>query len=782
MPPKHNETEEIIPSSEVLSPETAEDERREVGAEDPETAALSAVAAIEGQVVTIEAEAEKLHDSIPEALGVTEAEVARVEGDMGFVERVRDVGRQISEIATEAKNRITEVLSRASGSMRRDVNVVAAAAIIGVAGNIPNAEAPEVKTQDEVVAEMVSPAPILEVKTTPTFVTEERVTPEAVAETMRENEPVATSAPREEVRPDDISGFMIVEDVIETPEARKSDEEHEAREVIRKSWHEEHRSSQSIATLKDYRAFYAPRDDNSKKVPVAVESAVLDKAFADIQAMLGTYPKELRKQIMDDPQFLESMNALNAIRNFDFSEEMGELVRTNSDALNAFVENAKKAITIAHHTIEEMHTDMQAGVIGTSASRNSRAVMDMASLYNEHVDNSMLLADEHGDAKFLASVPSIANEVFAGLSPLLQQNFARNDMHSFEQVQLLAFLAQSGHKEGTDLLVKKIREGNFDLRLLSTVFNDKEKGKNGLDKKIYEDPTYLAMGKGGETVSTALLQSYGLPPERYLELWKRPDWQGTRNGVMSQNTRRIVDLETGHPGSMERLTGKYGIYHPGRYSKEILLDQLATNKEAADEYGTAISALDDTNGVFNGTEKIDELHREAKAQGIKLRVAEAGSQIEAAQRLLYIVETNGRKMSFIGVRGHGEKDSTRMGEGAEGKIDAEFLGVGPDRSSLILEDGAPIYFESCSTGIEGGIAEKLSGNVTGEVTAPDNDTNIEILSLQRKADGKLSFQIKYRDFEKPVYAKTYFRGKEIVGAGTVIPKPFDVKDLDSSPY
>jgi hypothetical protein len=134
--------------------------------------------------------------------------------------------------------------------------------------------------------------------------------------------------------------------------------------------------------------------------------------------------------------------------------------------------------------------------------------------------------------------------------------------------------------------------------------------------------------------------------------------------------------------------------------------------------------------------------------------------MSASERLLRVRDLQGEEADFLGVRGHGNIESVELGNPdlSDTKnnhvIDKDFLGVGPNKSSLVLKPDAAIYFDSCLTGARGGIAENFSRHTKGEVVAPNNPTNISDITLEKQADGKLRFDVQYSDEYKAYKVKT----------------------------
>ncbi len=675
---------------------------------DPQSAGATAIAEISAEADAVTAEAESALAEIPASLGSTEEEVGQVESETGLMAKLRGIGEQVAGVASDARVKIGELVSHISGKMGDAVGALATGAIIGLGASTPNVEKLEAPLVPEVTAQARGPE----------------------SETERKN--------RENLE----------------------------RQEKRDAWHEAHGVQKSLNTLRSYHAEHS----FGKKAHTSSEEA--EKALNNIDAMIESYPEELRKDILDDDQFTDALTGLNSLRginiNADKPGQGGEIAK-----------NIGKAIEISHRAIERMHSDMIHSAEEKLRGGDAHGLAQMADLYDEHIENTAMLSEGNDDPGYARSVVGIADETLSKFSHLLEEDSRGKDPSLTRgKTRLLEFLARAGEPKGVELLTQKIKSGEISVEELGSVFNDIEMGQVGvssLNIVDVSDPRHARIGKGGEALASSLLSAYGLAPEEYLKYWKSPDAPKYFNPA-EFNTKALVHLEERMPGGMKRLTESAGIRHPGRYPIELLEKQLKTKKGANLKYGGTISGLDDGNGAFVGPKRIEDLYEQARAQGLELRVAEAGSRLEVAKRLDEMVLQNGGKMSFLGIRGHGSPKGTTMAAGPDGLIDADFLGVpsdpeNPDRSSLLLLDGAPIYFESCSTGAEDGIAQDLSEITPSprRVTGPDIPTSIEELALVKGADGKFSFNIKYAAGQ----AKTYYRGKEV--ESSLPPKAFDLR-------
>jgi hypothetical protein len=238
---------------------------------------------------------------------------------------------------------------------------------------------------------------------------------------------------------------------------------------------------------------------------------------------------------------------------------------------------------------------------------------------------------------------------------------------------------------------------------------------------------------------------------------------------MQRNVQIAAQLEREAPGSLTTLTRDYGVRIPGRYPIELLKEQAKAEVSPGQSYGFAVSAVTDHNGAFDGGVRYHQLYDAAKQNGSTLRVAEAGSRAEILARASDMLERNhGKKAEFMLLAGHGSGTTIEMGAGKEGMVDATVLGIGPDRSSVVLD--GPVLLDSCLSGVPGGVAQIMSQVTDKTVTAPDRSAYIKKVGLIRDSTtGKLSFAVDY-DGAKAVHTRTYAHGVEVNPDGSAIPQ------------
>ncbi len=272
-------------------------------------------------------------------------------------------------------------------------------------------------------------------------------------------------------------------------------------------------------------------------------------------------------------------------------------------------------------------------------------------------------------------------------------------------------------------------------------------------------------------VVTFILQDYG---KRYYgvdffdlaQAWQR----GTKTSEFSRNIkdqlRKMKLLEQKVKGAVAVLVHEFGIKNFVRYPLEALVEQVKEKDNLQHRYGVVMTAVQDdageNTGVFlNDVEMFAELHTQLREWGIFLRFVEVDGKLDVVKRLLRLDKRYGKeqKIAFLIGGGHGNKEVIQIGP--SGTI-GEFLtindlttGLVPQKLISLFEKGATIILNSCSTGAEKGIAQKLSlFGIT--VSAPKDPSNTQRITVQKTRQGKLYFTVE-RDGSEDI---TYYKGKK----------------------
>ncbi|NTW30619.1 MAG: hypothetical protein HGA33_05030 [Candidatus Moranbacteria bacterium] len=248
----------------------------------------------------------------------------------------------------------------------------------------------------------------------------------------------------------------------------------------------------------------------------------------------------------------------------------------------------------------------------------------------------------------------------------------------------------------------------------------------------------------------------GLDPS-IVEKWKESD---TSVGKDEQGNDRYrtscaealeASLSIGKDAA-NRLFSEYGIANFQRYDSSLLLWQLEQSGQDI-PYGVIVFPEEDLNGAFAQMKTpIAEMAAKLRMEKFATRIVEVGSKTEFAKRLLSLDKrygSNGEKISFMVLGGHGSSESITFGdriapppidgvyedwELRRGKITTSDLTEGKGIESALrrlLRSDAPIVLISCSTGKEGGIAEQASRKAPErEMIGPDRPVSVRKIDVE----------------------------------------------------
>lgn len=228
-----------------------------------------------------------------------------------------------------------------------------------------------------------------------------------------------------------------------------------------------------------------------------------------------------------------------------------------------------------------------------------------------------------------------------------------------------------------------------------------------------------------------------------------------------QNVKAIRTLEEARPGSTKVLREMFGIRNFARYHVDDLLEQYDKRNDLGIEYGIVISSMDDYNG-FTALASRREGHdpqfmQAAKAahNNVTVRFIETESTTEL-QTILTNLDNrykSKQKAKFAVLRGHGTPGTIQLGAGL--KRDEFITPQAVIENALaplaaIMEDGASLLLESCSTG-RGAVVQGLTREhyyhpiaayfaLRGFPTiAPLEDCLLSSVTLRRFPDGRYIF-------------------------------------------
>lgn len=267
------------------------------------------------------------------------------------------------------------------------------------------------------------------------------------------------------------------------------------------------------------------------------------------------------------------------------------------------------------------------------------------------------------------------------------------------------------------------------------------------------------------TAAYAILQELLEPAElgsEVIEAWLSGGKLEQLSTIVASNIQTITAIEQHEKGIAKTLHQEFGICHFARYPEEMLIRQCDLRDEHS-EYGVIANPIDDHNGAFYTAKGIyTSLMTEMKNSDTEIRIIENSGKRDLGRSLNQLhkryfkaPEAEGNKshrLSFMLLGGHGTPRSLRQGSGEHrershlrledlDKLDVKTL-------TALFEEGATIVLDSCLTGREHGLAQKISEKVQNIlVIAPEKSAYIETLTT-RKVGNKIEFIVKYEDYKK----------------------------------
>lgn len=258
-----------------------------------------------------------------------------------------------------------------------------------------------------------------------------------------------------------------------------------------------------------------------------------------------------------------------------------------------------------------------------------------------------------------------------------------------------------------------------------------------------------------ESLETAVLQRivgrFGLKIGHLVRAWEEASTQSFSKNpwilqeVFERNFESILNLERQVPNITGWLQSKFGIANFYRYPPEVLIRQYHDRDNVTIPYGVLFQARSDSKGAFYEHKKIyEKFFFQLQELGCTLRVAECGSVFELIHALNRIRRRYG-KLSFGIVSGHGEPNNIRLGnQSRRGLLYKEdIIRIGRPVFLQAFEEFATLILISCSTGVPNGIAKAIK-TASGLITfAPNKDTGLEGIGVERDENKNLQFDVRY---------------------------------------
>lgn len=229
----------------------------------------------------------------------------------------------------------------------------------------------------------------------------------------------------------------------------------------------------------------------------------------------------------------------------------------------------------------------------------------------------------------------------------------------------------------------------------------------------------------------------------------------------------IEALEKERPGIVNVLHNEYGISCFGLYPQDLLIKQYDSRDDRSMPFGIYLSARGEPNGPSsrgNVNYLLLDLDKEMKGKFL-LRIVEAGGRLSVIKNLLKLNKRYGlsQKIQFAIVTGHGEKDRIIFGTRSDQDLRIEDLdGRSASKSGEIFVEHPIIILESCTTGAEGGIAQRLSKAMQAEVIAPDRPGFLDAISFNQEGEkAMLDAEFRSTSFSTPPNKMRYVNGERI---------------------
>lgn len=257
----------------------------------------------------------------------------------------------------------------------------------------------------------------------------------------------------------------------------------------------------------------------------------------------------------------------------------------------------------------------------------------------------------------------------------------------------------------------------------------------------------------GDRVVGAEIEAYGLDAEKCLDAWSQSaSSRDDKPHVMEtyvESVRRTLDtmreIERVRPGGVRMLSGEYGIFCFGRYPTSLLIDQIDMHGDRSAFDSVIAYPRADHNGAFSqNIMTLDRFFKRTRDM-LNTRVIEFGDKLDIVRVLRRVEKHQGEfKLWFGHLGSHGVEKAFFPGDHELlGRVDVSDLEDG--RVSVLqryLADDFLLLMESCSTGAENGVGQKISEVYNCRVIAPDTACSLGSIVPEESVEG-LDFRVSY---------------------------------------
>ena len=268
-----------------------------------------------------------------------------------------------------------------------------------------------------------------------------------------------------------------------------------------------------------------------------------------------------------------------------------------------------------------------------------------------------------------------------------------------------------------------------------------------------------------------LTQEFGLSQET-LTAWLEVGQAQEARMNFGSHIAALNEIELAIPGGAALLEKEFGIRAFGRYPIDTLIAQVNERSNTEKPYGVIVAARGDHNGaLFNQ----NAVARFAELDHHLTRIVEVESLRDVARRFLQMERRGYPKASFILIEAHGTPDAVQFGiasrydaqgMGEEGRQfgTRHLKGRGVIRfGERFIVSNAPVVWNSCSTGAEGGISENVSDVWDLEMIAPSAPCSIDNIELDETPQAVRVRRVSYigvdQDDGKPPEERRFVRGR-----------------------
>lgn len=254
-----------------------------------------------------------------------------------------------------------------------------------------------------------------------------------------------------------------------------------------------------------------------------------------------------------------------------------------------------------------------------------------------------------------------------------------------------------------------------------------------------------------EDTINALVEHVGPEMLDIISAWKTKgvEYQGDDSSYVRTCLDSFARIwnECGREATL-KLYNQYGIRHFHYFPAEVLIAQAKHEQaDSAKRFGIVTLPFNDNNGAFTRMKSVIENSWDELKDTHEIVCTEAKHQAELLRHLWrarknYGNDKNNSRADFIILGGHGSKDTIEFGSNKNAhKITSKHMTEHTNKhASLadnVLQPDGQVILVSCSTGIEGGIAQTAASFFNRTIIGPSNPTNISSMSYTRDETGKI---------------------------------------------